>query len=106
MLGWRPQALYFMAERGGAYLLAYGSRTAQAPPSPADLAEVLAAAGDRIATLDIGPGINLGGPLQTKTPSQRTSGRMVSLSSLLLGCILLLAFFAWWMVRRLLKINH
>jgi len=105
MLGWRPQRLFFMAQRGGAYLLAYGSRTAAAPAPPAELAKTLAAAGERITTLGIGPGVNLGGPAQAKAPPRRTSGRMVSLSSLLLGCVLLLAFFAWWMVRRLLKID-
>ena len=105
MLGWRPQALFFKAERGGAYLLAYGSRTAQALPPPADLTEALAAAGDRIATLAIGPALTLGGPLPAKASPRRTSGRMMSLSSLLLGCVLLLAVCAWWMVRRLLRID-
>ena len=105
MLGWRPQALFFMAERGGAYLLAYGSRTADGQSPPADLTEALAIAGDRIATLDIGPAVTLGGSLRAKAAPRRTSGKMVSLSSLLLGCVLLLAFFAWWMVRRLLKID-
>jgi len=105
MLGWQPQRLFFMAERGGAYLLAYGSRTAVAPAAPAELVEVLAAAGERITALGIGPGVNLGGPSRTGTPPRRSSDRMVSVSSLLLGCVLLLAFFAWWMVRRLLKID-
>jgi hypothetical protein len=105
MLGWRPQRLFFMAQRGGAYLLAYGSRTAVAPAPPAELAKTLAAAGERITTLDIGPGVNLGGAARAETPPRRSSGRMVSVSSLLLGCVLLLAFFAWWMVRRLLKID-
>ena len=104
MLGWRPQTLFFMAERGGAYLLAYGSQTAEALPPPADLTEALAVAGDQIATIDIGPTITLGGG-RAKAAPRRTSGKIVSLSSLLLGCVLLLAFFAWWMVRRLLKID-
>ena len=105
MLGWRPQALFFKAERGGAYLLAYGSRTAEALPPPADLTEARAAAGERIATLAIGPAITLGGYRQAKASPRRTSGRMVSLSSLLLGCVLLFAFFAWRLVRRLLRID-
>lgn len=105
MLGWRPQALFFMAERGRAYLLAYGSRTAEALPPPADLTEALAVAGDRIATIGIGPAITLGGGLRANASPRRTSGKLVSLSSLLLGCVLLLAFFVWWVVRRLLKID-
>ena len=105
MLGWRPQALFFKAERGGAYLLAYGSRAAKALPPPADLTDALAAAGDRIATLQIGPAITLGGFRPANASPRRTSERMVSLSSLLLGCVLLFAFFAWWVVRRLLRID-
>ena len=105
MLGWRPQALFFKAERGGAYLLTYGSRTAEALPPPGDLTDALAAAGDRIATLAIGPAITLGGSRPANASPRRTSGRMVSLSSLLLGCVLLFAFFAWWAVRRLLRID-
>ena len=105
MLGWRPQALFFMAERGGAYVLAYGSRIAEVLPPSAELAQALAAAGDRIPGLGIGPGMVLGGSSRTTAPPRRSSGKMVSLSSLLLGCVLLIAFFAWWTVRRILKID-
>lgn len=105
MLGWRPREVFFEAERGGAYILAYGSRTAAVLPPPPEVQEALAAAGGRVPRVDIGPAVELGGPSRVREPSGRASGRMVSLSTLLLGCLLLLAFWAWWVVRRLLKID-
>ena len=105
MLGWRPQKVFFEAQRGGAYILAYGNRTAPDLPPPPELQEALAAAGGTVSLVDVGPAVDLGGPSRVQEPSRRASGRMVSLSTLLMGCVLLLAFLAWWAVRRLLKID-
>ena len=105
MLGWRPQKVFFEAQRGGAYILAYGNRTAPDLPPPPELQEALAAAGGGVPLVDVGPAVDLGGPSRVQEPSRRASGRMVSLSTLLMGFVLLLAFLAWWAVRRLLKID-
>lgn len=105
MLGWRPQELFFVAEQGGAYIFAYGSGKAGPMPPPHDLVAAIAASGRRIPSVDIGPRMSLGGPSRVKTPAHAASGRMVSLSTLLLGCVLLLAFLAWWAVRRMLRVD-
>jgi hypothetical protein len=103
MLGGRPHELFFAAERGGAYILAYGSRKAAPLAPPLDLVEQVALQGAQASIADVGQRIELGGPSRLNIPAAGTSGRMVSLSTLLLGCVLLLAFFAWWAVRRLLR---
>jgi hypothetical protein len=105
MLGWRPQELFFVAEQGVAYIFAYGSGKAGPMPPSHDLVATIAAAGKRIPSVDIGPRMPLGGPSGVKTPARAASGRMVSLSTLLLGCVFLLAFLAWWVVRRLLRVD-
>ena len=103
MLGGRPHELFFAAERGGAYILAFGSRKAAPLAPPLELVEQVALQGAQASIPDVGRRIELGGPSRLKGPVASTSGRMVSLSTMLLGCVLLLAFFAWWAVRRLLR---
>lgn len=103
MLGGWSHELFFIVERSGVYVLAYGSRkAAPSVPSP-ELAEKVAMHGGQAFVADIGPRMALGGPSRLEGPVAGASGRMMSLSTLLLGCVLLLAFFAWWVVRRLLS---
>jgi Protein of unknown function (DUF3999) len=103
MLGGRSHALFFATERGGAYVLAFGSRKAVPLVPPPGLAEQVALEGAKVPIADMGRRIELGGPSRLQGPAADASGRMMSLSTLLLGCVLLLAFFAWWVVRRLLS---
>lgn len=103
MLGGRPHELFFAAESGGAYILAYGSRRAAPLAPPPELVEQVALQGPQASIADVGRRIELGGPSRPKGPVAGASGRMVSLSTLLLGCVLLLAFLAWWAVRRWLR---
>jgi hypothetical protein len=56
--------------------------------------------GDRAPVVDIGERLVLGGPSRLRGPSGEVPGKMLSLSSLLLGVVLLIAFLAWWVVRR------
>ena len=103
MLGGRSHELFFIVEGGGAYLLAYGSRKAAPFMPPPELAQQVALQGAQTPIAGIGPRMELGGPSRLGGPVAGASGRMMSLSTLLLGCVLLLAFFAWWVVRRLLS---
>jgi hypothetical protein len=105
MLGWRPQEIFFPVERGRAYIVAYGSRKATPALPPPDLAARITASGPRIPLVAPGPRVELGGPSRLKGPGRSASGRLMSLSTLLLGCVLLLAFFIWWMVRRWLRVD-
>ena len=103
MLGGRSHELFFDSKRGGAYVLAYGSRRAAPSVPPPGLAEQVALQGAQAPVAGIGPRMELGGPSRLEGVVAGASGRMMSLSTLLLGCVLLLAFFAWWVVRRLLS---
>jgi len=101
MLGWRPHAVYFTTERGGAYIIAFGSRKATPLVPPPALVEQVAAFGMQTPFAAIGQRIELGGPSRLIGPAAEASGRMMWLSTLLLGGVFLLALFAWWLVRRL-----
>jgi len=103
MLGGRSHELFFVVEGGGAYMLAYGSRRVVPLVPPPELAQQVALQGAQAPTAGIGPRMELGGPSRLEGQVAGISGRMMSLSTLLLGCVLLLAFFAWWVVRRLLS---
>ena len=103
MLGGRSHELFFIVERSGVYVLAYGSRKAAPSVPPPELAEKVAMQGAQASVAEMGPRMALGGPSRLEGPVAGASGRMMSLSTLLLGCVLLLAFFAWWVVRRLLS---
>ena len=103
MLGWRPHALYFATERGGAYIIAFGSRKATLLVPPSALMEQVASLGTQAPFAAIGQRIELGGPSRLKGPAGEASGRKMWLSTLLLGGVLLMALFAWWVVRRLLQ---
>jgi len=102
MLGGRPHELFFAAGGGGAYIIAYGSRKASPLVPPSDLRDRVALLGAQAPRADIGRRIELGGLARLNVPATGTSGRMISLSTLLLGGVFLMAFFAWWAVRRLL----
>lgn len=95
--------LYFDVQAGQSYLLAYGSATITAPMPPTELVQRAERAGKRAAAVRVGPRIELGGPARLQPTAGGGSGWMISLSTLLLGCVLLLAFFAWWTARRLLR---
>lgn len=103
MLGGRPHELFFATEGGGAYIIAYGSRKATPLVPPPDLVERVALLGAQAPLAEIGRRFELGGTSRLSGPAAGASGRMMSLSTLLLGCVLLVAFFAWWAVRRLLQ---
>jgi hypothetical protein len=103
MLGGRSHELFFIVEGGGAYMLAYGSRRAVPLAPPPELARQVALQGDQAPIAGIGRRTELGGPSRLEGAVSGTSGRLLSLSTMLLGCVLLLAFFAWWVVRRLLS---
>jgi hypothetical protein len=103
MLGGRSHELFFVVEGGGAYMLAYGSRRVVPLVPPPELAQQVALQGAQAPTAGIGPRMELGGHSRLEGQVTGISGRMMSLSTLLLGCVLLLAFFAWWVVRRLLS---
>jgi len=103
MLGGRPHELFFATEGSGVYIIAYGSRKATPVVPPPDLEERVALLGAQAPLADIGRRIELGGTSRLNVPAAGVSGRMISLSTLLLGCVLLVAFLAWWVVRRLLQ---
>jgi hypothetical protein len=103
MLGGRSHELFFIVERGGAYVLAYGSRKAAPSVPPPELVEKVAMQGAQAPVADMGPRMAIVGPSRLEGAVAGASGRMMSLSTLLLGCVLLLAFFVWWVVRRLLR---
>ena len=103
MLGGRPHELFFAAEGGGTYITAYGSRKITPLAAPADLQERVALIGVKAPSADIGQRIELGGLSRLKVPAAGTSGRMISLSTFLLGSVILVAFFAWWVLRRYLQ---
>jgi hypothetical protein len=84
-------------------MLAYGSRRAVPLAPPPELARQVALQGDQAPIAGIGRRTELGGPSRLEGAVSGTSGRLLSLSTMLLGCVLLLAFFAWWVVRRLLS---
>ena len=102
MLGGRPHALFFLTEEAGVYLLTFGSRRVAPLDPPPDLVQRVKTLGARAPKADIGGRIVLGGSSRLRGPASHVSGRMLSLSSMLLGCVLLIAFLAWWAVRRLL----
>ena len=103
MLGGRPHELFFAAMGGGTYIIAYGGRKITPLAAPADLQERVALIGAKAPSADIGQRIELGGLSRLKVPAAGTSGRMISLSTFLLGSVILVAFFAWWVLRRYLQ---
>jgi hypothetical protein len=103
MLGGRPHELFFTTEGRGVYIIAYGSRKATPLVPPPELVERVAMFGAQSPLADIGRRIELGGTSRLNVPAAGASGRMMSLSTLLLGCVLLVAFLAWWVVRRILQ---
>jgi len=100
MLGTRPHELFFAPEGSGTYIMAFGSQKATVMDTPPDLVERVAS-GERIVRVDIGGRIELGGAGRLAKPPSGPTGRMLSLSTWLLACVLLVAFLAWWVVRRL-----
>lgn len=94
--------VFFVSQAGQSYLLAYGSRKVTAPMPPMELVQRAGREGRRAAAVRVGPRVELGGPARLQATAA-TPGRMVSLSTLLLGGVLLLAVFAWWTARRLLR---
>lgn len=100
MLGGRPDLLFFVTQGAGAYILAYGSRRVPPRAPPPELVRQVEDKGDRAPVVDIGERLVLGGPSRLRGPSGEVPGKMLSLSSLLLGVVLLIAFLAWWVVRR------
>jgi hypothetical protein len=98
-LGGRPHELFFAPQGGGTYIMAYGSRKAMVLEPPPDLVARVASE-TSIARADIGRRIALGGSARRTGPGRDNSGRMVSLSTWLLALVLLLAFLAWWVMRR------
>lgn len=99
-----PARVLFFASKGGqSYLLAYGSGKIGAATPPPDLVQRAGREGSRAAAVRLGPRIELGGPARLQAAADPSDGRMLSLSTLLLGCVLLMAFFAWWTARRLLR---
>jgi hypothetical protein len=103
MLGGRPHELFFAPRGGGMYILAFGSRNVRGLKPPDDLAREVALNGSRALEIHLGQRIDLGGTSRLKGRSTGGSGQMLSLSTWLLGCVLLVAFFAWWVVRRMLR---
>ena len=103
MLGGRPHELFFMSEPNQAYLLAFGSRKVKGLTDDSTLKKRVEAGGNRIMLAGIGPRITLGGTSRLVGSSGRAPGRMVSLSTMLLGCVLFVALLAWWAVRRMLR---
>lgn len=97
MLGMRPHELFFAPEGGGTYIMAFGSNRVEVLNPPPGLVSMVSS-GKSFARVDIGRRIGLGGPGRLAKPP---SG-MLSLSTWLLACVLLVAFLAWWVVRRLL----
>ena len=103
MLGGRPHELFFATVGGGTYIIAYGSRKIMPLEAPRDLEARVALSGIRAPSADIGQRIELGGLSRLKAPAAGPSGRMISLSTFLLGGVILVAFFAWWAVRWFLQ---
>lgn len=99
----RPRELFFAIRSSQALVLAYGSRRVPAAAPPPELMRRVAQAGKGAPTVRVGPRIELGGAARLEGAANPASGRMISLSSLLLGCVLLLAFLAWWLARRMLR---
>ena len=62
MLGGRLLELFFIVERGGAYVLAYGSRKAAPSVPPPELVEKVAMQGGQAPVAGMGPRMALGGP--------------------------------------------
>ncbi len=58
---------------------------------------------NRAVQAGIGERIVLGGSSRLSGPVQDASGKMLSLATLLLGGVLVVAFLAWWTVRRVLS---
>lgn len=101
--GGRPSELFFERQAGKSYILAYGRRRAQAPAPPPDFVQKVALRGAGVPTAGLGPRIVLGGPARLEAPRGAGTGRMMSLSTFLLGSVLVLAFLVWWVVRRRLR---
>ena len=101
--GERGFQLFFENRPGQSYILAYGSRRTQAPTPPPELLRRVARDGRRVPAARIGPRIDLGGPVRLREPAGSATGRLMSLSTFLLGSVLLLAFLVWWAVRRRLR---
>ena len=99
----RFRPLYFEVQANQAYILAYGSTSVPALNPPSGLVQRVDREGARAATVRTGPRIELGGSGRLKQTAAAPSSRLLSLSTLLLGCILLLAFLAWWAARRQLR---
>ena len=100
----RPSELFFESQAGQSYVLAYGSHRAQDLTPPPDLVQKAARRGAGAPTVRLGPRIDLGGPARLEAPKGAASGRMMTLSSFLLGSVLALAVLAWWVVRRRLRL--
>jgi hypothetical protein len=100
MLGGRPHELFFVPEGGGAYILAYGNRNATALEAPPGLVKTVALAAESAAAIDIGQRVALGGAERIKSPQTGHSAQKLTLSTWLLAIVLLVGFFAWWLVRR------
>jgi hypothetical protein len=101
--GGGSRTLFFETQAGQAYVLAYGSHTVPAPTPPSALVQRIDREGPRALAVRVGPRIELGGAGRPKQTAGASSGRLLSLSTLLLGCVLLLAFLAWWAARRQLR---